>query len=235
MLGILLPPAGTAPTLSRGQCLVGRSATKIVTVATAALLGSCAQSPRAPRAEPAGRQLGFTEPHAAAEPSVAATAAPVARAKPRGLAPQDAHHCSDNPEGQVAWVSCSGEEILVAAPLRVHPQRPITAGPTRSALDAVASLLLARPEILLVRIEARSSVQGTDSRQRRHQIRQSQRCADAVLQYLWRRKGVSAERLEALGLGYVGRWPDLAPRWPIALRIVQWASPLVSPNQGGVP
>jgi hypothetical protein len=43
------------------------------------------------------------------------------------------------------------------------------------------------------------------------------------LSYLWRRGGISAERLEAVGYGADERFSEQQERWPVVLRILQRA------------
>jgi outer membrane protein OmpA-like peptidoglycan-associated protein len=110
----------------------------------------------------------------------------------------------------------------VAHPVAFHPGRSIPPEPAKASLDAVAALLRAQRQILLVRIEAYGSHAAAKSAEaQRREIDASQSRADAVLEYLWRRRGISAERLEAVGYGSHPRFVGRAPRWHIVLRVMQ--------------
>jgi outer membrane protein OmpA-like peptidoglycan-associated protein len=88
-------------------------------------------------------------------------------------------------------------------------------------LDAVAALMRERQDILLVRIEAYAARDPGDSpTARRRELDETQRRADAVLAYLWRKRGISAERLEAVGHGS-DRRIDGAARYLVVFRVVQ--------------
>jgi hypothetical protein len=120
---------------------------------------------------------------------------------------------------ELARPSCDGQKILVKHPIELHPQRP-PSEPTKSVLAALGRLLREHPEILLVRIEVDAvGTLDSDPSQRRQELDKAQARADALLAYLWRRHGVSPERLEALGVtrnAEGGR-----TRWQVTLRIVQ--------------
>jgi outer membrane protein OmpA-like peptidoglycan-associated protein len=121
-------------------------------------------------------------------------------------------------------LSCDGTTILLAHPIELHPDQAVPIGRTRSVLEAVASLLKRRQEILMIRIEAYSSEPvARNATRRRDQILESQRRADAVFRVLWKIGGVSAERMEPVGYGAQPKLPHVKARWPIVLRVVQWA------------
>lgn len=158
----------------------------------------------------AGRPLEGSDP---ARSTAAADRAAAAVAEPP---------CSDVLAGELARLSCDGQEILVKTPIELHPRaRP--SEPTRSVLAAVAALLDERQDILLVRIEVHSSRRvGGGADLRRLEWIESQARADAILQRLWRTHRVSAERLEAVGFG--ASEPPAAGasrRWRTVLRVVQ--------------
>jgi outer membrane protein OmpA-like peptidoglycan-associated protein len=73
----------------------------------------------------------------------------------------------------------------------------------RDLLDEVAEFLRDHEDtILLVRIDGFVvSAEAREPERARRLIEQSQSCANVVFQYLWRRRGVSAERMEAVGRG----------------------------------
>lgn len=130
--------------------------------------------------------------------------------------------CRDPPSDELAHVSCDAERIVLARPVSFHPRRSIPPAPARAVLERVAALLRQRPDIQLVRVESYSSrPAGASAEARRREMAESQRRADAVLRFLWRRGGISAERLEAVGYGFDPRFQGAAERWPIVLRIVQ--------------
>ena len=91
-------------------------------------------------------------------------------------------------------------------------------------LDAVAQLMHDEPGLLLVRIEVRPTAPVRDDPQsQRRQILAAQQRADAVLQYLWRKRGVSAERLEAVGYPFDPKRAPSSGAWHVSLRVVQRA------------
>lgn len=122
-------------------------------------------------------------------------------------------------------MSCDGTRFLLAHPVELHPDRPVPFEPTRGVLNAVSDLLRERPEILFVRIEVYvGSDVGRDPEKRRAALAVAQRRADALLAYLWHRRGISAERLEAVGYEHDARVSGAGgPAWPVVLRIVQRA------------
>lgn len=117
---------------------------------------------------------------------------------------------------------CDPDRIVPGGPLLFHPDRPTPPPAQRATLDAVADLMHRRQDILLLRIEVTSLSPAPDAARRRRSMQQAQRRADALFRYLWRRRRVSAERMEALGLsasnpgGPEGDYSTL-------LRILQWA------------
>jgi hypothetical protein len=117
--------------------------------------------------------------------------------------------CKDQPS-ELAGISCDGEHIVVKFPIRVYPNERKRGDPTPKVIAAVAELLRRHPEILLVRIEVRSARRpATDPAARRLEQLEARARADVVLKELWRRHGISAERLEAVGHGPSGRIPGV--------------------------
>jgi hypothetical protein len=131
--------------------------------------------------------------------------------------------CHDELHDELARLSCDGEEILVQRPLELHPLRSAPTEPTKSVLAAVGALLRGRKEILLVRIEVRSALPARNAEAARQAVLESQARADALLKELWRRHGVSPERLEAVGLGQASTRARDGARWPVVLRVLQRA------------
>lgn len=164
-------------------------------------------SPHAPLPSPIA-------PVVAPEP---ATSAPKADETPSPPEP-----CDDTLGGALARVSCDGSRFLVAQPIELHPDRPAPAEPTASVLRAVSDVLHERKDILLVRIEVHVGKDvGSDPEKRRVALFEAQKRADALLQYLWRKRGVSAERLEAVAYERA-RGASGKGAWPVVLRIVQY-------------
>ena len=136
----------------------------------------------------------------------------------------DAPPCSDELGSTLARVSCDGSRVLVAGHVELGPDRPRPAEPSRKLLEAAAGLLRDRPEILLVRIEVGVGHDaGRSAERQRAAWSEAQRRAEALLDYLWRREGISAERLEAAGYPFSAERQD-GSRWPVVLRIVQHAN-----------
>ncbi len=133
--------------------------------------------------------------------------------------------CPEPPSKQLAWVSCDENFIVTRNRLRFSPNSTALTRSARATLDSVGALLERNPRILLVRIEGygqrRPDPSAESNPARRREMLRSQRRADAVLRYLWRSTGVSAERMEAVGYGF--RSFQSEERWPIRLRIVQRA------------
>lgn len=173
-----------------------------------------------------GAAPGPTAPAIAARSPIRAPVPGTARAPEPLPAPAPAPapaECDDSLGGALARVSCDGTRVLVAHPVELHPDRPAPAEPTRAVLHAVSDLLQSQPEILFVCIEVYVGRDvGEDPEKRRAELAAAQRRADALLQYLWRKRGVSAERLEAVGYEHDARQSSGVP-WPVVLRIVQRA------------
>jgi hypothetical protein len=135
--------------------------------------------------------------------------APRSRNEPiaRGRA---ATECREEPLTELAGISCDGQQIVLKFPIRVYPNERKPGDPTPKVIAAVAELLRRHPEILLVRIEVRNARRSsTDPAARRFEQLETRARADVVLKELWRRHGISAERLEAVGYGAIGRIPGV--------------------------
>ena len=117
---------------------------------------------------------------------------------------------------------CDPDRVAYTGSLLFHPDRPTPPAQQRASLDAVAELMHRRRDILLLRIEVSQHQAAADSARQRRAMQQAQRRADALLSYLWRRRGVSAERMEAVGLS-APLEAGSDQRWTIRLRILQWA------------
>ncbi|MEZ4225981.1 MAG: OmpA family protein [Polyangiaceae bacterium] len=117
-------------------------------------------------------------------------------------------------------MSCDGSEIALAREVAFQPLLHVPKPAEREVLKAVAALMRERPDILLIRIEVatRDDPRG-DPERIRAAVESTQRRADAVLRYLWRSEKVSAERMEALGLGHGDR-ANPGQRFTTRLRIV---------------
>lgn len=132
--------------------------------------------------------------------------------------------CDDTLAGALARVSCDGTRFVVAHPIELHPDRPVPVEPTRGVLHAVSDILRESPDILFVRIEVSVGADvGQDPEKRRTALAAAQRRAGALLQYLWRKRGISAERLEAVAYEHDARRARSDTPWPVVLRIVQRA------------
>ena len=122
------------------------------------------------------------------------------------LAPEALAECRDEPEHELAAISCDGQQIVVKFPIHAYSNERRMGDPTSKVLAAVAELLRRHPEILLVRIEVHSALRPPrDPTARRQLLLETRARADVVLRELWRRHGISAERLEAVGHGASGR------------------------------
>lgn len=193
-----------------------RSALSIAIVCSGLVLGGC--SP--PRGGDPVRQPSATT----AELALPALEPAVAPENTEERAPLAKPECPEPDAGALAFVRCDGDRIELARPVAFHPGRSIPPEPARQVLDRVAAILREREDILLVRVEAYSSRRaGPSAEARRREIAESQARADAVLTYLWRRGGISAERLEAVGYGDDPRFLGRSERWPVVLRILQRA------------
>ena len=171
---------------------------------------ACAAHPAPPPA-PAAAVHAEPRPEQPPEPE---PPAPIAAAPP----------CSDALGAEAVRVSCDASHFVVAHPIELHPDRPVPDEPTRGVLGRVGVLMSQRPEILLLRIEVTVGRDpGPDLAKRRAALASAQRRADALLQYLWRRLGISAERLEAVAYEHDSKRTSGREPYPVVLRIVQRA------------
>jgi hypothetical protein len=157
---------------------------------------ACAPAPEPPEpgAPPdlrfVGGELEREAPRADADAAASAQASP---------------QCSDQPPSELASISCDGQQIVVKFPIRVYPKERKVNDPTPKVIAAIAELMQRHGEILLVRIEVRLARRpSTDPTSRRFEQLETRARADVVLKELWRRHGISAERLEAVGHGATG-------------------------------
>jgi hypothetical protein len=133
--------------------------------------------------------------------------------------------CRDQPQNELAVISCDAQRILVKFPIRVYPNERAAGDSTPAVLQAVADLLRQHDEILLLRIDVYSALRPpADPAARRRELLETQARADAVLKVLWRRHGISAERLEAVGHGATRRpTGESSARWTVVFVIAQRA------------
>ncbi len=112
--------------------------------------------------------------------------------------------CSDVLSGDdLARLSCDSSRIHLRHEVAFNPAYRVPKEPARSVIGAVGKIMRDDPSILLIRIEVATHHNPKKSAARaRAVVFSTQRRADAVFRQLWRREGVSAERMEALGLGY---------------------------------
>lgn len=143
---------------------------------------------------------------------------------PVAAPPSEPRSCSDALGLDLARVSCDQTRFVVAHPIELHPDRATPEPATREVLRRVSEIMHERDDVLLVRIEVSlASDPGPDPARRRAALAGAQRRADALLQYLWRKRGVSAERLEAVGYEHDPRRAQGGAAFPVVLRIVQSA------------
>jgi hypothetical protein len=132
--------------------------------------------------------------------------------------------CDDALDGARAKLSCDGERVLVAQNPAFHPSRPGPAEPEKSVLGAVAEVMRAHPEILLLRIEVYTANDPRSVEEKRSELEQAQLRASALFNWLWRHEKLDAERLEGTGYAHDARISSTdASRWPVVLRVVQRA------------
>jgi hypothetical protein len=152
----------------------------------------------------------------------AGLAQPVDAASPRAAAAESARRdsasCHDVPS-DTASVSCDGESILLPSGLALGD--PLPAG-TQRILSSVAQLITRHQELLLVRIEVQATrPPPSQVAARARQLQRAQDLANAVFRFLYRRRGVSAERLEPVGVVRPTR--AAAPAYVLVLSIRQRA------------
>jgi hypothetical protein len=185
---------------------------------------ACGASPAAPGAEPSGR--GSIQPVVAPGSGAAAAASPPPSAgapAPREMSDfGPPPRCCPSAGDGAAIVRCDPDRIVPEGPLLFHPDRPRPPAPQRATLDAVAGLMHRRQDILLLRVEVSSHRPASNAAQQRRAMQQAQRRADAVFRYLWRRRRVSAERMESVGLSAPAPGGNAAG-YSTVLRIIQWA------------
>ncbi len=79
----------------------------------------------------------------------------------------------------------------------------------------------AHPKWQMLRVEVYSSQNpGADHRRVRKEMLLSQARADAIFGYLFHKRRISAERMDAIGYGYDERFARDDVRWPVVLRLV---------------
>jgi hypothetical protein len=98
-------------------------------------------------------------------------------------------------------LSCDGAAIELRHEVAFNPMHRVPKEPGRSTLHAVGQLMREHPEVLLIRIEVSTHGASTDHGKQRQAVASTQRRADAIFRQLWHREQVSAERMEALGIG----------------------------------
>ena len=191
-------------------------------VVAAITIVACGARPSVPGAEPSGRgSIPRVPARSGTEAAVSPPSPdPPASAQPRDVGP--ATRCCPTPDDGRAAVRCDPDRIVPAGPLLFHPARPAPPPTQRATLDAVADVMHRRQDILLLRIEVSSHRPAPNAAAQRRAMQQAQRRADALFRYLWRRRRVSAERMEALGLSAPARGGNDAD-YSTALRILQWA------------
>ncbi len=121
-----------------------------------------------------------------------------------GVAADAASECRDVWSGDdLARLSCDASQVRLRHEVAFNPAYRVPKEPARSVIRAVGQIMRDDPSILLIRIEvATHHDPGKSTERARAAIVSTQRRADAVFRQLWRREGVSAERMEALGVGY---------------------------------
>jgi hypothetical protein len=186
---------------------------KTVVLAISTLACTPAGSTPGPTAAP---DLGFV--HAVLD---AGTDTPAPRAET--TPPPPTTECRDQPQAALAVVSCDGQRILTKFPIHVLWNERGAGDPTPKLIAAVAELLRQEPEILMVQIVVTSmSGPARDQASARSELLEARARADTLLRELWRRHGISAERLEAVGRTGA-RAGKGAPRWETSLVITQRA------------
>lgn len=146
--------------------------------------------------------------------------------RPATAAPEASIECRDQPQAELAIVSCDGQRILTKFPIHALGNERSTGDPTPSVLAAIAELLRQHTEILMVQIVVSSmSDPPRDPAAARFELLEARGRADTVLKQLWRRHGISAERLEAVGKMGGRRASRTDPRWVISFVITQRARP----------
>ena len=187
---------------------------KTVVLAISALACTPAGSPGAPAPAP---DLGFVDAELEAS-------APGPSARPETVPAAPLRECRDQPQTELAVVSCDGQRILTKFPIRVLRNERGAGDPTPKVLAAVAELLREHPEILMVQIVVTSlSAPARDPAAARFELLEARSRADTVLKELWRRHGISAERLEAVGKSGGRRATKNDPRWVVSFVITQRA------------
>lgn len=179
----------------------------------------CGQSPALP---PAVHSAVWRAP---------ALAAPASRAGSRNSANADAKlaHPESGPPiapcdrqwGQrLAMFSCDSAAIELRHEVAFNPMQRVPKEPARSVLHEVGQLMREHPEVLLIRIEVSTHGASNDPDKQRQAAASTQRRADAIFRQLWRREKVSAERMEALGVGFSGE-AAADRRFTTRIRVVQ--------------
>jgi hypothetical protein len=132
-----------------------------------------------------------------------------------------AEPCDRQWRQRLAMFSCDGAAIELRHEVAFNPMHRVPKEPGRSVLHAVGQLMREHPEVLLIRIEVSTRGASDDPDKQRQAAASTQRRADAIFRQLWRREKVSAERMEALGVGFSsGAAADR--RFTTRIRVAQW-------------
>jgi OmpA family len=187
----------------------------------ALFVGACAGRTAAPAsegAEPGGISggVGDSEPVEPTPESQPADAGALPQAVPEAA-------CHEPAGDAPVRLSCDGTRITSDVAIELHPDRPRPSEPVERALSDVAALLRRRPDLLLVRIEVFARRPGKNTAERRQERFRAQQRADALFRYLWRRQGISPERLEAVGYPFDAQFAKRPEPYPVVFVVVQHA------------
>ncbi|MEZ4230427.1 MAG: hypothetical protein R3B89_14735 [Polyangiaceae bacterium] len=116
---------------------------------------------------------------------------------------------------------CASDLLRVPSALAYNPRYALPPADVRRVLDDVATAMRAHPSWQMLRVEVYSSRDpGADPRRVRREMQQSQARADAIFGYLFHKRKISAERMDAIGYGYDVGFARRDVRWPVVLRLV---------------
>ncbi len=118
---------------------------------------------------------------------------------------------------------CGSDLLRPQVPLAYNPRTTLPPAPIRAELDRIARAMQSEPSWQMLRVEVYATQDpGTDEVAKSRALIDTQARADAIFAYLYHRRRVSAERLDAVGYGYSPHVQPSSPaeRYTVLLRLV---------------
>ncbi|MBX3184756.1 MAG: hypothetical protein KIT72_04870 [Polyangiaceae bacterium] len=118
---------------------------------------------------------------------------------------------------------CGSDLLRPQVPLAYNPRTTLPPAPIRAELDRIARAMHDEPSWQMLRVEVYATQDpGTDDVAKSRALIDTQARAEAIFAYLYHRRRVSAERLDAVGYGYSPRATptSASERYTVLLRLV---------------